>query len=82
MREQPTDLVIAVHQPHNMADILLGARAHHLTAGPVHGSHDLPGARGLRVLHTPPAHDEGLAQVAFLGGEDEVPGRDESASSI
>ena len=75
-------LVIAVHEPHNMADVLLGARCDHLTPGPVHGSHDLPGAGGLIVLHALPAHHEGLALVIFLGGEDKVPGRDKSTTTV
>ena len=67
-------LVITVHQPDNVTDILLRARSHHLTAGTVDRSHDLPGAGGLLVLHALPAHHEGLALVIFLGGEDKVPG--------
>ena len=65
-----------------MTDILLRARCHHLTAGTVHGSHDLPGARGLLVLHALPAHHEGVALVTLLRGEDKVSRGDDATTSV
>ena len=79
---EPTDLVITVHQPDHIADILLSSRSHHLAPGPVHRPHDLRGARSLWELHALPAHDEGLAHVALLGGEYKVPGRDQSTTTV